>query len=196
MNLSNEPKAEPIEALFETVGNDPLAWLDRGEALRAASCAVAVKNGHAPQAQTVLDDVWEWALVNDVVRMLRGMALECVIKALWLSTGNDLVAGDRFVDIPGAKHHDLYRMLTRSTSAELSGFSKRELLLLARLSRAIIRGRYPVGRKSRETYPSSPVASGKVQWNKMVPEDEATFESLWGKLISQVATNLGRGELR
>jgi hypothetical protein len=109
-----------------------------------------------PTANPDIEEVWDWFSVHDIGRMLRGMALECLIKATWLAAGELLVENERFVGILGTKSHDLYGMYVIVCKKHKTLLNEEEKKLLARFSYAIISARYPISKSPRGNYPSAP----------------------------------------
>jgi hypothetical protein len=173
---------QPPEKIHEAFGNDLEQWLLRAEALHPGEILYG-NIGEPPTAAGDIDEVWSWFSVHDIGRMLRGMALECLLKAMWLAAGELLVKNEHFVGIRGIKSHDLYGMYVIVCKKHKSLLNEEEKKPVARLSYAIVSARYPISKSSRGDYPSAPTSRNKVQWNKWSHhEDSALFESLWKKL--------------
>jgi hypothetical protein len=66
--------------------------------------------------------VWDWFSVQNVGRMLRGMGLECLLKAAWLRAGQVLF-------------EDLYSMYNEVNRCRRIVLDTEEKELLARLSK-------------------------------------------------------------
>lgn len=171
------------EEYHEALGNDIEQWLLRAEDLHRSGELLYERIGSPPVHSANINDVWEWFSIHDIGRMLRGMALECLIKAMWLALGEVLVKDGRFVGIPQTKGHDLYAMYVNACPDHESVLSQEEKKLLARLSYAIVNARYPISKSPRGNYPSAPTSQNKMQWNKCEYEKDSTlFASLWSKL--------------
>ena len=87
-------------------------------------------------------------MLRPVELMLRGMALECLMKAVWLKRGGRFVEGDGFRDFAGGRKHDLIEM----ANALRLKLLPREEDVLDRLT-AFVRfaGRYPVPIRASES---------------------------------------------
>ncbi|MDO9600565.1 MAG: hypothetical protein Q7J47_22830 [Azoarcus sp.] len=171
------------EEIHEALGNDTEQWLLRADALHRSGEFLYERIQEPPTNGADVLEVWSWFSIHDVGRMLRGMAFECLLKAMWLARGEVLVKDGRFIGIPGTKGHDLYAMYVNVVLNHRSALSEEEKKLLARLSFAIVSARYPVSKSPRGNYPSAPTSRNKMQWNKCEHEkDSALFELLWGKL--------------
>jgi hypothetical protein len=171
------------QEIHEALGNDTEQWLLKADALHRSGEFLYERIGEPPTHDADLEDVCNWFSVHNVGRMLRGMALECLLKAMWLTRGEVLVKDGRFIGIPGAKGHDLYAMYVSACFGHRSALSQEEKKLLARLSFAIVSARYPISKSSHGNYPSAPMLGNKMQWNKCEHQkDSSLFKSLWGKL--------------
>jgi len=115
------------------------------------------------------------------VQMLRGMALECYFKALWLKVGGTLVVDGRYQSIPGTRDHDLHSLalaVGRRAALQLTGD---ELTILPRLSDSITGGRYPIRRSPDPPKLSAP--SSEPKWGMWrFPGDEKLLGSILVKL--------------
>lgn len=173
------------EKIHEALGNDPEQWLLRADDLHRAS-EILYKNIGEPPCQG-LWEAWNWFSVHNIGRMLRGMALECLLKAMWLSQGEVLVKDKRFIEIPGVKNHDLYAMYVASCQEHRAALTEEEKKLLARLSYAIVSARYPIAKSPHGNYPSAPTSFNNMHWNKCKHDkDSILFRSLWNKLEAKV----------
>lgn len=93
--------------------------------------------------------------------MLSGMAIECLLKALRVKQGHNLVADGKHVPMPGAADHDLVR-LPGILELTLSDLDKD---VLRRLSHFIEYGeRYPVPKNAgRLQLTTSPRGGGELR---------------------------------
>jgi hypothetical protein len=84
-------------------------------------------------------------IIMPVELMLIGMAIECLLKAVWIKRGNDIVKNGTYVGVPGAADHDLLQL----ASAIKCSLDDREKHVLLRLSHFIqYGGRYPIPKRS------------------------------------------------
>ena len=172
------------EEIHEALGNDIEQWLLRAESLHSAGQLLYERIGEPPTPGADVEKVWTWFGVHDIGRMLRGMALECLLKAIWLARGEMLVKAGRFIGITGAKGHDLYAMYTAACLNHRVALNEEEKKLLTRLSFAIVSARYPILKSPNGDYPNAPTSRDKMQWNKCeYQKDSALFEALWHKLL-------------
>ncbi len=96
-----------LQEFFDTVGNDVSSWCRKSLALLCSADAVENSCGQTPSDPKNEEEVVKWMEVHGVTRMLRGMAIECMFKALWLEHGGKLVDKGEYRGIPGTKNHDL-----------------------------------------------------------------------------------------
>jgi len=80
----------PPQERFDSISNDADLWAYKSFALFSSAKAVESSCGRAPREPNDVHVVYEWAEMHGVSRMLRGMAFECLFKALWLSYGGVL----------------------------------------------------------------------------------------------------------
>ena len=76
--------------------------------------------------------------------MLRGFAVECLLKALWVKRGEKLVSDGEYKGIPGASDHNLLQL------ADVNGINltKSQRDVLKRISLIMVSfGRYPIPKK-------------------------------------------------
>jgi len=172
----------PPQQLFDRLGNDWDLWLSQTDALLSASEILNISCGNPPKPP---DDPWDFIKIHSVVKMLRGMAIECLLKAIWLKTGGTLTNNKgKYRTIPGTKDHDLYSLATKVSENTELGLTTEEMKILSRLSFAITSGRYPI-QKSLTARPSTPNTDEIIKWNKWeIPKDDEQFESIVDKLMS------------
>jgi hypothetical protein len=117
--------------------------------------------------------------------MLRGMAVECLLKALWLKQGNVLVDSGRYVGVRGAGSHDLSQL----ASAVRFTLSVHEADVMRRLSHFIeYGGRYPVPKDSSKLMLTRNPRGGKgasTTWS--TPSDNELFDALVLRLRALLA---------
>jgi len=78
--------------------------------------------------------------------MLHAMAVECLLKALWLRHGEVLVHDGKFVPIPNAGNHKLAAQAGVVFAKAGIQLTDHELKMLERASLWIMAGRYPIQR--------------------------------------------------
>lgn len=174
---------QSVETIHETLGNDPTEWLRRANSL-SQSAKILYRNIEPPTEE--LDDpnlVLKWFDLYNIGRMIRGMALECFLKAIWLFRGNLLVIDGKFVNIPQTKNHDLYGMYLACFPENTSLLSQEEKELLSRFSFSISSARYPISKSPKGDYPKAPTAVHKMYWNRVSEDDEKSYWTILEKIL-------------
>ena len=149
--------------------------------------------GCFPETPYDIEIVHRWGEMHGVARMLRGMAFECLFKALFLKYGGQLSTKGKYRGIPNTKDHDLCsleREVSKLSQIELNTTERR---MLARLSFFIVYGRYPIRRSFSEPYPESPDVDKSVYWCRWTPEDKIILYQLETKLRDLIDTNQSEG---
>jgi hypothetical protein len=123
----------------------------------------------------------EWRITG-VIIMLRAMAVECLLKALWLKSGGQLAKNGKYRGIPGTRDHDLASLADKVTERLSLNLSDSESDLLQRLSCNIAGGRYPI--QKNWNLNMQPQAGGdRRRTTDMLPDyDDDLFTSLVSKL--------------
>lgn len=103
--------------------------------------------------------------IVDVIVMLRAMALECLLKALWLKSGNKLAKDGKYYPIPNAKDHDLLSLYNTIADNHQIVLTEEEKDFINRLSGNITAGRYPIQRNLGKN--RKPLAT--AQLNRLPP---------------------------
>ena len=118
--------------------------------------------------------------------MLRAMAIECLLKGMWLLSGEILAEHGKFRGIPAANNHKLLSIAEKVSEKIDLNFSKEECILLDRLSYCITFGRYPVQKtwSIGEKIPHPTGSSGVPGYEWALPRDERLVESIIDKLKS------------
>jgi hypothetical protein len=132
---------EMLQWAFESAGRNPLSWRASADDLLSAANAVKEK---------VLDLGPMMHSLAAVQAMLLGLALECLLKGMWIKKhrawlaqhkGFSLTKSGKYVGIPGAGDHEL-RQLADAAEWEMSA---QEAALLERLTGFVkYAGRYPI----------------------------------------------------
>ena len=167
---------------FERAGNSADAWASVAENLCFAAQVLLEKSD---EAETLAPDQEVTQLSNRarlgaIELMLKGMAMECLLKALWVKQGNLFVQAGDFEPVFGAGAHDL-RQLAQAVSISTT---PHESDLLGRLSHFIeYGGRYPIPKKSMKLgFISSPSGGKASPMTWTTPTDNVLFEGLVSKI--------------
>ena len=113
------------------------------------------------------------------------MAIENLLKALWLKQGNQISASGTFQPVPKAGAHDLQQL------AQVTGFAVSDIEgdILRRLSHFIeYGGRYPIPKSPQKLMLTSAPGGGKVAattWS--TPSDDQHVEELLARLEQALA---------
>jgi hypothetical protein len=157
-------------------GNSPHAWESRARDLLAAATVLrqhreSMDSNSAP-APT--------ALIHPAELMLDGMAIECLLKAVWVKRGHKLVKDGNYLGVPGAGDHDLVQ-LAGALKLKLSALEKGTL---RRLSHFIeYGGRYPVPKDADKLQLTrAPTGGGAAATTWSTPNDYVQLEAIVRRL--------------
>jgi hypothetical protein len=177
--------ASPSE-WFESIGNDPISWALKAEALLTSADVLDKQFPEVPQDEDDLDAFYEFFKLHQVAMMLKGMAIECLLKSIWIARISPLVVEGKFRSIPGTKNHDLLSLVTALEEHINLNLSREESELLSVLSHAITSGRYPIS-KSLSTRPTKPDWVEQMKWCKWeIPADDNRFASIVSRLLQHM----------
>lgn len=172
------PTTEQEKALaanFDTASNQPGPWWLIGWNLLASSDILAesliLEMSNPPTAQELSARLVD-AKVRGATLMLRGCAVECLLKAFYVDGGNELTKDGNFKQPEGVPSHDLVGL----AKAAAFSISPDEQSLLKLLGYWIEQGRYPTmttwSKRPEFAPPEKPLA----------PNWDLECESLWGQL--------------
>ncbi len=160
-------------AEFDRRANSVEEWLFVADDLLVATEFLSLHSYHfAPS--------WDFAArfpsfeevrITPVILMLRSMALECLLKALYVKFCGRLSASGRYRKITNGNEHDLAFIARRISDTFSLGLSAEQIDFLSRASLNIARGRYPV--HTKWTKELMPHARGDRRRNSlMVPDGD------------------------
>jgi len=163
---------------YDYFSNNEIPWLMRGQELLCSSDLLK-KHG------VIKDGV----VINGVVQMLRGMGIECLLKAAILCSGKKIAEKGKIIREDGQGTHDLLK-LTQLLKIKLT---KGEEEVLKILSSYIEIGRYPLfsnWKKAENAHiPSSfrkiPRGVESLVW--VYTENEDSFNTLLEKINEVIA---------
>jgi hypothetical protein len=183
---NTEDDEKEFRRLYDTVGNDPRAWFMKAIAL-FESGDLASREFSGRFASFNREDEFErdflFNLLN-IVRMLKGMAMECMLKAAWISSGEILAKDGRMERSLKTNAHDLYAMAEIVCAKVSIPISEDEGMVLARLALGIETGHYPTTTAMRKL-PSRP--SKKTPYlHKWDDRDEQILKGLVEKLVEKI----------
>ncbi|MDP3028211.1 MAG: hypothetical protein Q8O04_01675 [Deltaproteobacteria bacterium] len=162
---------------YHKVGNDHSAWMSSAEDLLAASRMLRkLKNAFDIESVGVGDTIPDEGRIHPVELMLRGFAVECLLKALWVKQGGTICSDGEYVGVLGAGDHDLLQLC----NANKLTFSQNQRDVLKRLSVFMTSiGRYPIASHWRKTKIQSTLGGGKgppTYW--VTPSDDEIYDSI------------------
>lgn len=170
---------------YQSKGNTSSRWVSRAESLLASAAILSEKTSildrnakhETAPAQDSID-----ARVFPVALMLRAMALECLLKSLWLQAGKVLFDNGKYRPVPDTKPHNLEQLFAVVSPLHSLSASAAEQSILERLTLFNARGRYPSQVNWQINTPRQ-TAHGKIPPTHWQPYyDEPSFESLLAKI--------------
>lgn len=167
---------------FERVGNSPGAWHSVADNLLFASQVLA-QQCDAPEqlVSTSGDQLSSRTRLGAIELMLKGMAMECLLKALCLKQGHLFVSAGKFEPVSNAGAHNLVQLAKAVTLNP----TKFEIDLLKRLQHFIeYGGRYPIPKLSNELRLTTDPRGGKsagTTWHGV--SDNQLFEALVRQIV-------------
>ena len=170
------PEAEQIKR-YDNVGNMFVAWAWSAGSLQAAARLLKTHRDRFDPTQSNVGDVLpDEGKVLFPELMLQGLAVENLLKALWVKRGSKLVAGGEYLGVKGAADHNLLQ-LANAVALQFSPMAKD---VLKRLSIIITSaGRYPIPKKWFAHRIQKLHGGGKgipTYWR--LPEDDKTLQGL------------------
>jgi len=183
----------------ENLGNDSGLWTLTADSLLIAARYLKqiYDSGDRSKLVTSQDAPPEF-YVYDPCLLLRGYAVECLLKALRLRQGHKLVKKGSFIGgFCGANNHRLDQMAKDIGKESEIKFTTDELDLLKRLSYIVrVTGRYPVAREYTDDMPVIKERDGRKLivgpggWEQAQGEnrDEQTFD----KILKKLEPHLGK----
>lgn len=170
MDFSHESKRN-----YHKVGNSHIAWKLSAQDLLISS-EFLFQQYKTIDPSNVSDHIKPEGRVLEVLKMLRGMALECLFKAIYLKNGGRLVKDGKYRKIPDTNDHDL--VLIAENVLEPAGFAitENQNEILKKLSSSIVGGRYPIHRIWEPKKMNIHSNTGLFQNMWSIPDDEDIFE--------------------
>lgn len=158
-------------------GNSPDAWRSSAGDLLASATVLRERRGAVEPDSSSATDTWR---LHPVELMLRGMAIECLLKALWVKGGNKLVKDGKYIGVHGAGDHRLVQ-LAGVLRLRLSNLEKD---LFVRLQDFIeYGGRYPVPKDADTLRMIRDPRGGKgaaTSWH--TPSDQDLYDAIVDRL--------------
>jgi hypothetical protein len=118
--------------------------------------------------------------------MLRGMAIEVLLKGLWVDYGGTLTENNQYKKISGTLEHNLLSLAEGISKVVSLTLSSDERFLLERLSISIVSGRYPI-QKKWETMKPRELPTGDYGPLEIwyIPKDDIAFSAMVDKFKSK-----------
>lgn len=129
---------------YDRTANASVSWILASDSLQAAARILkAHRDRFNPTQLSIGHKLPDEGKVLFPELMLKGFAVECLLKALWLKHGNKLAIGGKYVGVKGAADHDLLQL---ADTVELH-LNRKARDVLKRLSIIMTSGgRYPIPR--------------------------------------------------
>lgn len=170
---------------YDYVGNDPMSWqITAGKLLAAVE---VLKRARDNYYETTIHELKkddpipsEGRILNSEI-MLRGFAMECLLKGVYVKQGNKLAANGRLVKIQGVGSHKLIQ-LAQKIHFELTA---KEQNLLMRLEVYITSaGRYPISDFWEKTKIRESIGGPPTYWT--MPTDDIMYCNLTDRLVAEI----------
>lgn len=129
---------------YSAAANSPSAWASAADGLLAAADVLRERRTVAERDDELARGACR---THPPELMLRGMAIECLLKAVWVARGQALVENGEYKRIPKAQDHDL-QQLAAALGLRLSDLESDVLLRLSTFIRH--GGRYPIPKRATE----------------------------------------------
>jgi hypothetical protein len=162
---------------YDKVGNDHNAWASSADGLLAASRLLRkLRTTFDLESVAVGIAIPDEGRIHPADLMLRGFAVECLLKALWVKQGGTICIDGKYVGVKGAGNHDLRQLW----DANKLPFSENQCDVLNRLSIFMTSvGRYPIASHWSKTKMQNTLGGGKgspTYW--VTPSDDETYDSI------------------
>ncbi|HUU88788.1 MAG TPA: hypothetical protein VMX17_13685 [Candidatus Glassbacteria bacterium] len=164
---------------FDNIGNNLFEWVFTADNLVEAANILKEESHHWSGTKNKFTTFRSYR-ITDVVTMLYSMATECLLKALWLKTGNKLAENGKYVSIKGTKPHDLMSIAKEISKTKIIKFTKNDYNLLRELTHNVTKGRYPIEtNKQKHNQPSFlPVSKFNLKGNILVEKKMKSYKDV------------------
>jgi hypothetical protein len=162
---------------YQRAGNDHNAWASSaGDLLAASRLLRKLRGAFDVESVGIGDAIPDEGRVHPTELMLRGFAVECLLKAVWVRRGGTVCVDGKYVGVKGANDHDLVQLC----DANGLSFTEPERNVLKRLSLFTTSvGRYPVPKRWSDTRIQRTPGGGKgspTYWS--TPSDDEAYASI------------------
>lgn len=179
--LNGKTVKDIIKENFERSGNSPQDWTITASNLLSASRILKIhRDRYFKSIMAGNNPNPEDGRLLGVELMLRGFAIECLLKATWLKRGEQLVINGNFKNIPGAGSHQLNKLWTEVLSIPIENEGEDLLWRLEFFMTAA--GRYPIPTSVDKSYRSNKGLPNHWSFEK----DDDRFELLINILVKEM----------
>ena len=183
---------DPWKEQFDLAGSHPYLWYESASHLTI--CAdyleglagdyvgdMMRRRGEAEATLTEDEKIklnWQWHRrrgADRVSHMLRAMAVEDLLKAMWLYHGGKLISDGKYSGILRGSEHRLHILAKAISEKSGFAFTEREMNLLELASFWIFSGRYPVQKDYQYLVPyerPDGTTAPKQFWKGPVPSEQ------------------------
>jgi hypothetical protein len=170
---------------YDKSGNIPQAWEMSADSLLAAEGLLRKERTiyYTTTAQSIKagQEIPPEGKILNVEIMLKGFAVECLLKALWVKKGNELAHKGKLHKIPGVGDHKLIQLAKKM---ELQ-IDEKQTSLLRRLEIYVASmGRYPMGVNWETTKITKASGGPPTCWS--VPSDDLLFDRFIGLVQEEI----------
>ena len=174
LDESNPPRDDFLWWSYHVSGEKPAAWQVSAKHLLAAAMAVKAKVHPFENAMDPL---------ARIEAMLLGMALECILKGMYIRRRHALVKDGEYVGVKDAGAHQLLQF------ADAAGvtLSQPERSILTRLTDFIkYAGRYPISKRVKDMEPVKTPDGHTVERGYISGAELERAETLTNRLMQEV----------
>lgn len=174
-------------ATNDQTGNSSEAWASSADWLLAAVRILrAARDAALDNPVNAGAPLRDGETVGPSEKMLRGFALECLFKALWVKRGNLLASNGRLQKIPNVGNHNLLQ-LAQKLNFKCEPIEQDLLKRLSIFMRSV--GRYPIPTDWHETMIQKTFDGGEgppTYWQS--PRDDDAYNSIVMRLKAEHGT--------
>jgi hypothetical protein len=176
---------ERLKRDHEEYGNKWYPWLLKAEELLTSAQLLreqCITRKYFPNDLDKYEDEIDspGGKVFSVILMLWAMAAECLLKALWLKSGETLIVNRRYSKLPKTNDHDLCTMAEVISSKGAFHFSDTDIDVLYHLSPFITLGRYPIQKEVTTRNRNAPKGFESAGWSLPL------YDNLFGDFIDRL----------
>jgi hypothetical protein len=175
-------------AKYEDQGNSVFEWVYTADNLVESANILRKESYHWSGKFGEMPDFRSYR-ITDVVTMLYAMAIECLLKAVWLLSGNKLVENGNYIGVDGNKSHQLASLAKRVEKTGAVTFCAKDCEILEELSRNITSGRYPIEANMKKQFEDFfvPIRTYEEKNKVLIEKKAKSFEDIKGVLKKMYA---------